>query len=531
MRIALIDVPYPLQEAPSPPLGLSYVAAVCEAAGSEVAIFDYVLSQYNPGKLQRDLDAFQPDVVGTTAVTMNFRRAEEIIREAKHHRPSLITMMGGPHVTFDFENALRDNPELDIVVLGEGEETVSELIPVITDRNAWHQIKGIAFMEEGQIHQTEPRPLIKDLDTLPLPSRHLIPLSRYQALGYAVTITTSRGCPNLCIFCLGRRMVGLKVRYRSATRIADEIEAILSYGLTRINVADDLFTANKERVRAVCNEIGRRGLKFGWSAWSRVNTVDKETLQIMRDAGCDSVGFGIESGNQEMLKRVKKGTTLEKARLAVRASKEVGLRVHASFIIGLPGETPESMQDSARFAEELQAEHGYHLLAPFPGTTVRENISEYDLQILTNDWNQYDANHAITRTSAVSAEDADAFVAEHNKRWLKQWDDAIQHRRDGQCTEAELMMLEGQSRTDLIYTILSGDVLEKVGCFSKNGCDPMTNLCDRIAAFTGHDREFVGRCVRSLETAGYLKCDVKGTRVEWYWRHNNATDRRPLTAR
>jgi len=207
MKIALIAPPYPLEEAPSPPLGLSYVAAICEAAGAKVAIFDYIVSRYTPEKLRQDIDSFNPDIVGTTAVTMNFRAAAGIIREAKQYKPSLITMMGGPHVSFDIEATLGQYPEIDLIIKGEGEQTLMELLPLITDRESWPKINGIAFRSGEEIVTTPPRPLIEDLDTLPLPARHLLPMSRYGALGFPVSVITSRGCPNRCIFCLGRRMV------------------------------------------------------------------------------------------------------------------------------------------------------------------------------------------------------------------------------------------------------------------------------------------------------------------------------------
>ncbi|MBR9982737.1 MAG: cobalamin-dependent protein, partial [Desulfatitalea sp.] len=278
MKIALIAPPYPLEEAPSPPLGLCYVAAACEAAGAQVVLLDYIVSRYTPEKLRAALDAFGPDVVGATAVTMNFPDAIEIIREVKAHNPAIVTMMGGPHVSFDAENTLTLHPELDLIVMGEGEATLAELVPALLAPQRWPAIQGIAFRSGAAVFQTPRRPLIADLDRLPLPARHMLPMSRYQALGFPVSIITSRGCPNRCIFCLGRRMVGSKPRFRDPQRVVDEIEHLLSYGITRINIADDLFTANKRRVRALCAEIARRGVRFDWSAFARVNTVDPETL-------------------------------------------------------------------------------------------------------------------------------------------------------------------------------------------------------------------------------------------------------------
>jgi len=408
MKVALIASPYPLEEIPTVPLGLSYVAAAFEAAGAEVRIFDYVINPYSPAHLKARLDAFQPDVVGANSVTMNFPGAADIITTVKTHNPDIITMMGGPHVSFDVVNTLQQYPCIDMIVIGEAEATIADLVPVLKkDRFFWKHVQGIAFCEDGQVVVTEPRPFIEDLDTLPLPARHLLPISRYRALGYPPSMITSRGCPYACIFCLGRRMVGKRPRQRRASYIVDEIERILSYGFTMINIADDLFTADKEKVRQVCAEVGKRGLRFIWTAFARVNTVDRETLELMKRAGCQWISFGLETGNAEMLKRIKKAATLDQARQAVQLCKDAGIHPHASFVVGLPGESPETLEETMTFAEELGIDYGFHFLAPFPGTTVMEKRERYDLEILTFDWSRYDANSPVTRTSRLSPEKAD----------------------------------------------------------------------------------------------------------------------------
>jgi len=528
MRIALVASPYPLTEAPSPPLGISYVAAACIRAGAEVALFDYIVGHYTPESLRSDIDAFAPDIIGTNSVTMNFLPAIQIIREAKRHRPDIITMMGGPHVSFDIERTLKQYPDLDLIVVGEGEQTLSELLPAISDRESWHKIQGIAFKDGEQIVITPPRPLIEDLDSLPLPARHLLPMSRYRALGFPVSIITSRGCPNRCIFCLGRRMVGSKVRQRSAVKVADEIEQILAYGIDRINVADDTFTANKQRVKAVCSEIINRGLHFGWSAFSRVNTVDRETLQLMRDAGCDSVSFGIESGNPEMLKRVKKGITLDQARQAVRYCKDTGIRTHASFIIGLPGENEQTMKDTSEFAEELEIEYGYHMLAPFPGTTIMENIDQYDLEITTDDWNLYDANRAIVRTSALSTEDMNAFLDSFEMKYRERWNMVLARYIEKQCTPYEIMQVEGSRRTSFIYRLLSEGILEDLGAFSLEDIEPIDMLVSRMSRSMGEEAAFVRTTASSLLNSGFIKFEKTNGHIHWFWTHNNRMDQ--LTA-
>jgi len=529
MKVAIIAPPYPLEEAPSPPLGVTYVAAAFEKAGADVKIIDYIVSRYSEEKLQRVLDTFSPDVVGITSVTMNFPAAVTIVQDVKAYDPSIITIMGGPHVSFDTVNTLTTYPAIDLIVVGEGEQTIEELVPVMKKRGDWPGIDGIAYREGDRVVKTNPRQLIADLNTLPLPARHLLPLSRYQALGFPVSIITSRGCPNACIFCLGRRMVGKRVRHRDASCVVDEIEHLLSYGFTRINVADDLFTANKKKVRAVCNEIRRRGLVFSWSAFSRVNTVSTEILELMRDAGCDAVSFGIESGNPAMLKRIRKGITLDQAREAVRICKEVGILAHASFMVGLPGETRETLRDTKAFSDSLGIEFGFHFLAPFPGTTVREEIENYDLEILTNDWNRYDANSAIVRTSQLSAADMNAFVDEYDRVTREAWERMVEGYKRGINTPEDNFRTEGQLRTRLVYTILSEDLIERCGSCSPDsaGDTAETSLdlvCSRIAQITNTDSDLVCKTVRSFVERGQIKMQETAGDCFWYWTHNNGVD-------
>lgn len=532
MKIAVIAPPYPLEEAPSPPLGVCYVASAFKATGAQVKIIDYIVSRYTKNKLRDEIDTFKPDIVGATSVTMNFPVAAGIIKTVKEYNPSIITMMGGPHVTFDPENTLLKHPEIDILVVGEGENTLKELMPHIKNKDKWPDIKGIAFREDRKVIITRPRELIQDLDSLPLPARDLLPLSRYQALGFPISMITSRGCPYQCIFCVGRRMVGSRVRYRDARLVVDEIEHILSCGFSRINIADDLFTSNKTKVREVCEEIQRRGITFTWSAFARVNTVDKELLRIMREAGCDAVSFGIESGNPEMLKRIRKGITLDHARKAVKACKDAGVLAHASFMVGLPGETPDILKDTHEFAESLDISYGYHFLCPFPGTTVREEVENYDLEILTDDWSRYDANSPIVRTSRVSAEAATSFVARLDRRNDEKWEKIKKGYINRTNTPEEDLRVAGYYRMNLVYRLLSEDIIEQHCTFPMDslGKQPEKKvdlLCRKIAEITEMDNNLITNTMANFLDAGYIKSKEVDKTLVWYWTHNNKMDSAP----
>lgn len=533
MRVAIIAPPYPLTEAPAPPLGVTYVAAAFERAGAEVRIFDYIVSGYSPQKLWSQLDEFQPDVLGSTSVTLNFPGAAAIVSTAKEHRPSLITLMGGPHVSFAAEQALAAFSGIDLIVRGEGERTIAELMSADMHVSAWEQIRGLAFRRNGRVVMTEPQPFIDDLDTLPLPARHLLPLSRYQALGYPVSIITSRGCPHSCIFCLGRRMVGKHVRLRSAVPVVDEIEEILSYGIDRINVADDLFVSHGGRVREVCDEILRRGLRFTWSAFARVNTVDRETLRLMREAGCDSVSFGVETGNADLLKLIRKGITREQVREAVSLCREAGIIAHTSFIVGLPGESPETLKETGEYAASLGSLYGYHFLTPFPGTTLRDQVERYDLEILTDDWTRYDANSAIVKTSRLTPEDMERFVAEFETAIEAAWQEMVRaYHAKSNPPEIDLQV-EGHFRMQLVFRLLTEDLIETMGAIDlaclETGAETeaasLALICRRVAETTGVDKELVLKTLRSLAASGYIRAETAGNRLGWYWTHNRHTVR------
>jgi len=531
MKVALIVAPYPLEEFPSPPLGICYVAAAFENSGAEVRILDYLVRRYTPEKLYSELKSFQADVVGINSVTLNFYQAVSILQQVKQFFPDTITMMGGPHVSFDFHNSLIQYPEIDLMVIGEGETTIQELMPVIRDRDNWHRIKGIAFSENGKPVYTGPREFIKDLDTLPMPARHLLNLSRYQALGFPISIITSRGCPNQCIFCQGRRMVGSRVRYRSIHLILDEIENLLSYGFTRVNIADDFFTSSRKRVHAFCSEIQNRKLRFGWSAFARADSVNKEMLKVMLDAGCDSVLFGIESGNQEILNTIRKHVTLDQIRKAVSDCKEAGMYVFGSLIAGLPGESSDTLLETHRFMKELKIGYGYHFLAPFPGTTVKENIEQYDLKLLTDDWSQFDANHAITCTSQLSAEEIEKFVYDYyTLEVLAEEEKIIQQCMNGVSSEYEHQVYLGKQKNKIVFKMLSEDTIEEYCSFPINSinCDISAQLAHKIAAVYDKKVSVIEPVIREIVQSGFLKQRKENDRAVWYWTHNNRVDQLPL---
>ena len=429
MKVLLINPFYPISETPSPPLGLAYLAAALAEAGVEVKILDLVVFPYSRSRLQTLLERFKPKIAGITAVTMTFNNAIKVIKDVKGVNPDILTVMGGPHVSFCAKETLRTFHELDIIALGEGERTVVELCKAVDSAKALDNVRGIAYRKKGGIYFNEKRKIVKDLDNLPVPDRRLLPLGRYKALGMPISLTTSRGCPFKCIFCVGRKMVGARIRYRSPGKVVDELEYLSSLNFHQINIADDLFTANKNHCLAVCDEIIKRDLKLTWTSFARVDTVSDDLLIRMKAAGCNAVSFGIESANAKILKTIKKGITLDQVEAAVGMCKRAGVIPHASFILGLPGETPQTIEETMDFGKKMKRlglSFGFHLLAPFPGTEVRKFRDQYGVRILTDDWSQYHANRAVVETQAVDHKMLDDIVV----KWEKEYDDYLANIKD-----------------------------------------------------------------------------------------------------
>ena len=522
MRVAIIAAPYPLEEIPSPPLGIAYVAAAFEAAGCEVRIFDYIVSHYSREKLSAQLADFQPEAVGAGCVTLNFYEAQKIMRDVRSINPEIITMMGGPHVSFTAEETLRNYPEIDLIFVGEADDTIVEFAPLIKQKNKWRNIHGISYRQGDEIISNGKRDFIMDLDCITMPARHLLPVSRYRALGFPVSMITGRGCPHSCIFCLGRKMVGSKIRRRKTKNVLDEMEQIVGLGFERINIADDLFASDGQRVKEICNGIKERNLKFTWSAFARVDTVDREMLEAMVAAGCDSVSFGLESGNPEMLKRIKKGVKLEQVHSAVKMCKQAGMLAHASFMVGLPGETKETLAQTEELAKSLDIVYGYHYLAPFPGTTVREKIHKYDLEILTNSWDKYDANDAIVRTSALQPQDIREFVARFDNEIEEAWQRQLRDYKSGTNTDLEDLQVEGHWRMNLTFKILKEDLIEKHGfieqaLFEGSKDRALKELGCRIKTSTNAEAHLVDCTLSDFDNRGYLKYETTKEGCTWEW--------------
>lgn len=525
MRFLLVNPHYPISEGPSPPLGLAFLGAALEGAGIEVKILDLVVTPYSRELLASELKSFRPQVIGATAVTMTIDNALRVIGDAKELDADIITVMGGPHVTFCAEETMKRFPFIDLVVLGEGETTVVELVGAAQNGREWQGVAGIVYRDGNHINRTRPRELLSDVNSLRAPARHLLALGRYRALGMPISMTTSRGCPHKCIFCVGRKMVGAKVRYRSAMNVVDELEYLGSLNFPQINIADDLFTANKKHCIGICDEILRRNLKIKWSSFARVDTVSPEVLSKMHAAGCDSVSFGVETANAGILKTIRKGITTDQVVAAVKMCNDAGVQPSASFILGLPGETPETLAETVAFGKKLREMgviYGFHLLAPFPGTKVREECERYGIRIVTDDWREYHANRAIVETADVNQDMLNAIAIDWEKNidiWLG---DIARRIQSGEASEEEAFPLKNLERTVAIYDLMMDRAIEMRGRWETNGhpisdTEALRELAERVRERVPHDPQRLYESLNQAFLKGNLTNVVKNGTIQWQW--------------
>ena len=512
MRTLLINPPYPFTEWPNMPLGLSYVAAVLEKNGVEVKVLDLLVSQYSEEKVHRCMAEFSPEVVGITTVTMNYPASSNILKLCKRFDENVITVIGGPHVTFCAEQTLREAPWIDIVVRGQGEYTMLDIV----SGKKLAEIGGLVFREGDGMVTTGNPPWIENLDELPFPARHLFPLSKYLAFNAGGSLITGRGCPFNCIFCAGHRMTGRRVRLRNAKLVVDEMQMVQELGFKEIYIEDDLLTLNHAHVYAICDEIVGRGLKIKWNAFSRVDTVTRELLTKMRQAGCSGLLYGVESGNQEILDRVKKKITLKKVREAVALAKETGMKAVTSFILGLPGETRDTMRQSYDFARRLNAPYCFHVLAPFPGTEVREKAEEYGITILTNEWSKYDANRVVTTTPGAGAKEVEQILHQYYSD-IKRYNHAQEsHEREGRLSDEDIQEIKRRRDQRFAWSLLKNDCIENLGPL-EIGERPTKDLALRLAERLSMPLQQVDEQVTRLEAEGLLVSQMVDGRVLWSW--------------
>jgi len=373
-----------------PPLGLAYLASMVREE-HDVRIVDSLAEDYNYEDVKKIIKKYDPEVVGITSTTSMMPDAYIVAKMAKRYNENVKIIMGGPHVTFVPEKTFKECPCIDFIVRGEGEITFKELIDALEKNKDPSNILGLSINLGDKVKNNPPRPLIKNVDTIPMPSYDLLPMEKYQADGVRFgTVMTSRGCPFDCVFCSSSLQFGKRWRGHSDSRVIEELKHLHEkYRIREIEFLDDTFTLNRPRAIRITKRIVEEGLDISWTASSRVDLFTDEVAKALKRGGCHTVYFGIESGSQKTLDFIGKRITPEQSIAAVKKAKKYKLHALGAFIIGFPEETKDDIKNTVKFSKKIGVDYAQFTIAtPYPGTRLWKYAISKNL-ILTFNWRKY----------------------------------------------------------------------------------------------------------------------------------------------
>lgn len=399
-----------------PSLGLGYIAAILEKEEIKVRILDTqaegIFLAELPKRLMEEDNKYE--FIGITSVSSTIANALRMARICKEFFPKSKIVFGGVHPTVLSEEVL-GNDVVDYVVRGEGEYVFLELAQ---GKNIC-DIPGLSYRRNGDIVHNCPREPIEDLNALPFPAYHLMPMEKYfPTPGLykrlpGIGIIGSRGCPYKCSYCASQTiwLGGKKVRFRSAENILEEIKFLVkNYGIREIFFHDDMFTANKPLVLGFCEGMIREAVDVTWVCMSRVDTIDEIVLRLMKAAGCHQICYGVESADQQILRNIKKNISLDQVEKAVALTKKVGIDVRTSFMLGNPGETEETMRKTVDLAIKLDPDFAsFNITTPYPGTELRRWAIEGGF-LKTDDYSSLESSKCILELPTISSSEVDRYA-------------------------------------------------------------------------------------------------------------------------
>jgi radical SAM superfamily enzyme YgiQ (UPF0313 family) len=389
------------------PISLPSIAAVLRKSSHSVIIQDCIANNQDIDEIKEQIKLYQPQLVIINTSTATFNNDKVTIKAIKESSDAHITAIG-THVTALPEISLTES-KLDSVIRREPELTSLDLTNSLNNNKDLKNVLGVSYKSDKEIINNPDRPFIENLDDLPYPARDLLSNQKYTMplsdKPYTLLIS-SRGCPYDCIFCTARQYYGKKLRLRSPANIVNEIEEIIKkHHIRNITMWSDTFTLNRNFVVEVCEEILRSGLKFNWMTNSRVDKVDPELLRLMRKSGCWIISYGAESGVQKIIDNAKKEIDVNQTKNAFKWSKDAGIETMAHIVLGLPGETKETIQQTVDFVIKLDPDYTqFYCAIPFPGTEFYQMAIENNW-ITTNEWNSFEINQPIISTPFLSAKE------------------------------------------------------------------------------------------------------------------------------
>ncbi len=411
------------------PFFLGYATAVLEEAGYGVMLIDGITMGLNEEAFISTIRDFGPKLVVLETSTPTFSVDLKTAERVKSVVPETRIALSGPHVSIMRSEIIRDNPFIDFILIGEYEMSLLELCECLREGGDPSEVKGIIYRNGGEAADTGRREVIEDLDALPRPAYHHLPMYNYnddfRVLEKPnVQMWTSRGCPFKCIFCMWPQVMYGNHRYRvrDSVKVVDEMEWLVrTYGFRGIYIDDDTFNMGKKRLTTLSREIKRRRLNVPWGAMARADTMDEETLAAMADAGLAGIKYGVESAVQAIVDRSKKDLDLEKALNMVELTKKYGVKVHLTFTFGLPGETRETIRRTIDLALAMKTHSAqFSIATPFPGTEFFDELKA-DNRILSENWDHYDGNFsAVMAHENLSAGDLQNALNEAVTRYWRE---------------------------------------------------------------------------------------------------------------
>ncbi len=406
LRVLLIHPPAETFKLDSIPLGLAYIASVAREKKHKVRVVELDPS-FTKEELEKIVAEFAPEVVGISAMTLQIVQAFKAADFVKDASPGVITVLGGAHVSA-LPDLTLNNPHIDVIVHGEGDETFGQLLDCLSSGKDFKNLEGTGYRENGKLIINPPRALLQNLDRIPSPALDLFDYTRYNE----GSMISSRGCPFRCIFCAASVIHGHKLRFASAQRVVDEMELLVKkYHYDHVRFWDDTFTANKKRVGEICDEILKRRLPVTWSCYAHVVTLDEELLAKMKQAGCCYLEFGIESGSPRIQKILNKNLNLESVKRTIEQVHKAGLGIKTDFMLGAPDETKEEIYQSLKLAIDLDPDvASFAILMPYPGTPLYS--TSYGDGPPEGDWNRFIHSPLYAKVT----DDSSPLVSKHLSR-------------------------------------------------------------------------------------------------------------------
>ena len=364
-----------------PPVSLLNVAAILESVGVEVSIIDVDAEALSYPQILERISQFSPDLIGFTISTYNFQEVLTWIKKIKEDTQTPI-IIGGPHVSI-YPVECMSHKEIDYAIIGEAELPLPEFVKAFQNGKNFDGIQSLAYRVKGELRIDKTLRTVDDINSIPLYARHLIKNERYSNIltrrKNFTAMLSSRGCPYLCTFCDQKNP---PYRYRSPESFVSEIkENYEKHNIREFDIYDSTFTANRKRVIEICKLIVEQGLDVGWTIRSRVDSVNEKVIHALKEAGCHTIFYGIESSNPEILKLMEKRIEIDRIRYIVGYTKDAGIDTLGFFMFGYPGETRETVEDSIKFSLELPLDYAqYSILGPMPKTEIYSYYRERGME-------------------------------------------------------------------------------------------------------------------------------------------------------